>query len=66
MDSAHVLLSLLGAGASFTTFCLLRFPRTRRPQFQLYGPFSLTVSFLGAMGTLFLSALMVCAHAVWR
>lgn len=66
MDSAYVLLSLLGAGVSFTTFCLLRFPRTRRPQFQPYGPFSRTVSFLGAMGTFFLSVLMVCAHAVWR
>ncbi len=66
MDSAQVLLSLIGAGASFVTFCLMRFPHTRRPQFQPYGPFSLAVSFLGALGIFFLSALMVCAQVVWR
>jgi len=66
MDSAQVLLSLIGAGASFVTFCLMRFPHIRRPRFQPYGPFSLTVSFLVALGIFFLSAVMVSAQVIWR
>jgi hypothetical protein len=64
-DSAHILLALIGAGTSFITFCLMRFPRARRPQFQPYGPFSLTASFFGALAIFCMSALVVYAHAVW-
>lgn len=66
MDTDHILLALLGAGTSFVVFCLMRFPQTRRPQFQPYGPFSLASSFLGAVLILLLSALTVYAHAVWN
>ena len=65
MDSEHILLILLGAGSSFVTFCLMRFPHMRRPPFQSYGPFSLTASFLGAFLILVASVFMACAPAVW-
>lgn len=51
MDADQVLLAVIGASASFVTFCLMRFPQARRPQFQRYGPFSLTASFFGALGS---------------
>lgn len=66
MDTDQVLLALIGAGASFMTFCLMRFPRTRRPQFQRYGPFSLTASFFGALTILLISALTVYSQAAWH
>jgi len=66
MDSDQILLALIGAGASFVTFCLMRFPQTRRPPFQSYGPFSLIASFLGALTILLISALTVYAQAVWH
>jgi hypothetical protein len=66
MDSDQILLALIGAGASFVTFCLMRFPQTRRPPFQQYGPFSLAASFLGALMILLISALTVYAQAVWH
>lgn len=65
MDSEHILLALIGAGTSFITFCLMRFPRMRRLQFQRYGPFSLTASFLSALAIFFMSALVVYAHGAW-
>jgi len=64
MNTDQILLALIGAGTSFATFCLMRFPQTRRPPFQRYGPFSLTASFFGALAILFISALTVCAQAV--
>lgn len=66
MDAHQVLMALIGAGTSFMTFCLMRFPRTRRPQFQRYGPFSLAASFFGALTILLISALTVYAQAVWH
>ncbi len=66
IDSGHILLILLGAGSSFITFCLMRFPHMRRPQFQSYGPFSLTASFLGALLILLVSVLVVSAEAMWH
>lgn len=65
MDAGQILLALIGAGASFMTFCLMRFPQTRRPPFQSYGPFSLLASFFGALTILLISALTVYAQAVW-
>ncbi len=65
MDSEHILLILLGAGSSFMTFCLMRFPHMRRPPFQSYGPFSLTASFLGAFLILVVSVFMACAPGLW-
>jgi hypothetical protein len=66
MDTDQVLLALIGAGASFVTFCLMRFPKTRRPQFQQYGPFSLSASFFGAFLILAASVFMACAPAMWH
>jgi hypothetical protein len=66
MDSGHILLTLLGAGSSFVTFCLMRFPHMRRPPFQSYGAFSLTASFLGALLILVASVFMACAPAMWH
>lgn len=64
MDSEHILLALIGTGTSFITFCLMRFPQTRRPRFRQYGAFSLTASFFGSLMILFISALTVYAQAV--
>jgi hypothetical protein len=64
MDSEHVLLALLGAGTSFITFCLMRFPHTRRLRFQRYGPFSFLASVVSAMTIFVMSALLVYAHNV--
>jgi hypothetical protein len=66
MDPDHIMLALIGVGASFITFCLMRFPHTRRPQFRSYGPFSLPASFFGALTMLFVSALVVYAQIVWH
>jgi hypothetical protein len=66
MDAGQVLIAMIGAGTSFMTFCLMRFPRTRRPQFQGYGSFSLTASFFGAFTILLISALTVYAQTVWH
>jgi hypothetical protein len=66
MDTDQILLALIGMGTSFVTFCLMRFPQTRRRQFQQYGPFSLTASFFGALTILVISALTVYAQAVWH
>jgi hypothetical protein len=66
MDSDQILLALIGAGASFMTYCLMRFPQSRRPQFQPYGPFSFAVSCFGALTILLISALTVYAQAVWH
>ncbi len=65
MDSEHILLALIGAGTSFITFCLMRFPRMRRLEFQRYGAFSLMASFFGALAIFFMSTLVVYAHGVW-
>ena len=64
MDSDQILLALIGAGTSFVTFCLMRFPLTRRPPFQQYGPFSFTASFFGAFTIFLISVLTVYAQAV--
>ena len=64
MESDHILLVLIGAGALCATFCLMRFPHTRRRPFQRYGPFSLIASFVGALAIFFISALAVYVQAV--
>ncbi len=66
MEAEQILLALIGVGASFVTFCLMRFPHTRRPQFQRYGAFSFIASFFGALAIFFISALAVYAQAVWH
>jgi hypothetical protein len=59
-----MLLALIGIGTSIMTFCLMRFPHVRRPQFQAYGPFSLTASFVGALAIFVISLLMVSTQGV--
>jgi len=66
MDVVYILLALTGAGASFMTFCLMRFPHVRRKQFQPSGPFSLLASFSTALVIFFISVLAVYAQAVWH
>ncbi len=66
MESDQILLALIGTGTSFVTFCLMRFPHTRRLQFQRYGPFSLMASFFGALAIFFIAALAVYVQAVWH
>lgn len=66
MEADQILLLVGGAGASFVTFCLMRFPHTRRPQFQRYGSFSLLASVFGALAIFSLSALTAYAQAVWH
>ncbi|HMS84758.1 MAG TPA: hypothetical protein PKD12_13990 [Nitrospira sp.] len=64
MDVIYMLLALLGAGTSFMTFCLMRFPRIRRTRFQPSGPFSFLASFSTAFVIFFISVLAVYAQAV--
>jgi len=66
MELAYILLTLMGAAASFITFCLMRFPRIRRTRFQPSGPFSLLASFSTAFAVFFISVLAVYAQAVRR
>jgi hypothetical protein len=66
MDVVYILLALLGAGTSFMTFCLMRFPRIRRARFQPSGPFSLLASFSTALVVFFMSVLVVSVQAVWH
>ena len=64
METTYMLLALTGAGASFITFCLMRFPHIRRARFQPSGPFSFLVSFSTAFVIFFISVLAVYAQAV--
>lgn len=64
MDTAYILLALVGASASFMTFCLMRFPRIRRARFQPSGAFSFLASFSTAFVIFFISVLAVYAQAV--
>ena len=66
MDATYILLALTGAGASFSTFCVMRFPHIRRARFQPSGAFSFIASFSTAFVIFFMSVLAVYAHAVWR
>lgn len=66
MDAVYILLALMGASASFITFCLMRFPHIRRARFQPAGPFSFLVSFSIAVVIFFVSVLAVYAQAVWH
>lgn len=64
MDTAYILLALVGAAASFMTFCLMRFPHIRRARFQPSGAFSFLASFSTAFIIFFISVLAVYAQAV--
>ncbi|MBS0152312.1 MAG: hypothetical protein JSR31_15370 [Nitrospira sp.] len=64
MDTAYILLALVGAAASFMTFCLMRFPHIRRARFQPSGAFSFLASFSTAFVIFFVSVLAVYAQAV--
>lgn len=66
MDAVYILLALTGAGASFMTFCLMRFPHIRRAQFQPSGPFSFLTSFSTAFVIFLISVLAVYAQAIWH
>lgn len=37
MNAAQILITIVGLVIAVVTFCLLRFPHTRRPQFRQYG-----------------------------
>ena len=64
MDAEQILLALVGAVASFMTFCLMRFPQMRRQRFRPYGPFSFTASAFGAFAIFMMSALMACTQSL--
>lgn len=64
MDTAYILLALVGAAASFMTFCLMRFPHIRRARFQPSGAFSFLASFSTAFVIFFISVLAVYVQAV--
>ncbi|MDH4303332.1 MAG: hypothetical protein OEV53_04645 [Nitrospira sp.] len=64
MDATYILLVLTGAGASFITFCLMRFPHIRRARFQPFGAFSLLASFSTALVIFIMSVLAVYAQAI--
>ncbi len=64
MDAEQILLALVGAGASFMTFCLMRFPQMRRRRFRPYGPFSFMASVFGAFAIFVMSTLIVCTQSL--
>jgi hypothetical protein len=66
MNLAQLFISLIGFVAAVVTFCLMRFPHTRRDPFRQYGAFSITASLVGAGIVLVLCALMVLAQGVWQ
>lgn len=66
MDSAQALIGVIGVTATIVTFCLLRFPRVRRPPFRHYGACSLWLSLAGAALVLALTVLMMLAQGAWH
>ncbi len=66
METVCILLALMGAAASFITFCLMRFPHIRRARFQPSGPFSFLASFSTAFVIFSISVLAVYAQAIWH
>lgn len=59
MSAAQLLIGVVGLGASFATFILMRFPEYRRQQY-LGAPFSTTASAVTA-----LLVLTFCLACVW-
>jgi len=66
MDSAKVLIAVVGLSASIVTFWLMRFPRYRREQFRHYGAFSVTASLLAALAVLVFCLLLVLVQRAWQ
>lgn len=66
MDSAKVLIAVIGLTASIVTFWLMRFPRYRREQFRHYGTFSLTASLFAALAVLLFCLLLLLAQSAWQ
>ena len=66
MDSAQVLIAIIGLTASIVTFWLMRFPRYRREQFKHYGSFSVTASLFAALAVLFFCLLLLLVQRAWR
>jgi hypothetical protein len=54
------IMTILAAG----TFCLMRYPHTRREQFQRFGACSLAASTAGAIVILSLGALMIALQGM--
>ncbi len=63
---AQAFIAVIGLVAAIVTFCLMRFPGYRRPQFRQYGAFSILASLLGAAVILTLVVLMVLAQGAWQ
>ena len=59
MSLSQIFIGFIGLVMAIGTFCLMRFPRFRRPQFREYGAFSLLDSVLGGLSVLVLIALMI-------
>jgi uncharacterized membrane protein YeaQ/YmgE (transglycosylase-associated protein family) len=66
MNPAQLLISVIGLIAALATFCLMRFPHTRRDPFSQYGAFSFIASLGGAAIILLLCALMVWSQGAWQ
>jgi hypothetical protein len=66
MDSAKVLIAVIGLIASIVTFWLMRFPRYRREQFRHYGAFSVTASLFAALAVLLFCLLLLLAQSAWQ
>lgn len=56
---AQILIGFIGLVMTIGTFCLMRYPRFRRPQFRESGAFSVRDSLWGAIIILVLIALMI-------
>lgn len=59
INLAQIFIGFIGLMMAVMTFCLMRFPKYRRPQFREYGAFSLRDSLLGGLSVLVLIALMI-------
>jgi uncharacterized membrane protein YidH (DUF202 family) len=66
MNLAQLFIAVIGLGVAMITFCLMRFPHTRRAPFRQYGACSFTASLIGAGIILVLCALIVLAQGAWQ
>jgi hypothetical protein len=63
---AQIFIGFIGLMIAISTFCLMRYPRFRRPQFRESGAFSIGKSLLGASVVLLIIALMMLVQGIWE
>jgi hypothetical protein len=59
LSLAQIFIGFIGLMMAVMTFCLMRYPQFRRPQFRESGAFSVKASLMGAVAMLAIIALMI-------